>query len=259
MSLKQLMDLTGRVSLITGGSRGLGLQMGEALGEMGAKLAITARKRDELEAAVGHLAGLGIEAVPFVCDLGDPRAPAPMVDAVLERFGHIDVLINNAGATWGAKTVEHSLEAWNKVINLNLTGTFLVTQAVGRLSMIPRRKGRIVNIASIAGLRGHDPQMMSTIAYNTSKGGVVNMTRALACEWAPHGITVNAIAPGFFPSKMTKGTLEKAREQIEAHCPLGRVGGPEDLKGVAVLLASDASAFITGQIIAVDGGVTARA
>jgi NAD(P)-dependent dehydrogenase (short-subunit alcohol dehydrogenase family) len=259
MSVKKLLDLTGKVALVTGGSRGLGLQIAEALGEMGAKLAITARKRDELEAAVAHLAGLGIEAVPFVCDLGDPHAAAPMVEAVLERFGHIDVLVNNAGATWGAATVEHSLEAWNKVINLNLTGTFLVTQAVGKLTMIPRGKGRVVNIASIAGLRGQDPQTMSTIAYNTSKGGVVNMTRALACEWAPHGITVNAIAPGFFPSKMTRGTLEKARAQIEAHCPLGRVGGPEDLKGVAVLLASDASAFITGQIIAVDGGVSARA
>lgn len=259
MSIKQLFDLSGRVALITGGSRGLGLQMGEALGEMGAKLAITARKRDELDAAVAHLAAQGIAAVPFVCDLGDPKAAGPLVDAVLKSYGQIDILVNNAGTTWGSPTVDHPLEAWNKVINLNLTGAFLVTQAVGKLSMIPRRKGRIVNIASIAGLRGHDPGMMATLAYNTSKGGMVNMTRALAAEWARHGITVNAIAPGFFPSKMTKGTLEKAQAQIEAHTPLGRVGGPEDLKGVAVLLASDASAFMTGQIIAVDGGVTAKA
>jgi gluconate 5-dehydrogenase len=259
MSVKQLFDLGGRVALITGGSRGLGLQMGEALGEMGARLAITARKRDELDAAVAHLAAMNIEAVPFVCDLGDSKAAGPMVDAVLKRFGQIDILVNNAGATWGAPTVDHPLEAWNKVINLNLTGAFLVTQAVGKLSMIPRGKGRIVNIASIAGLRGHNPEMMATLAYNTSKGGMVNMTRALASEWARHGITVNAIAPGFFPSKMTMGTLEKARAQIEAHTPLGCVGGPEDLKGVALLLASDASAYITGQIIAVDGGVTARA
>jgi gluconate 5-dehydrogenase len=225
---------------------------------MGAKLAITARKRDELDAAIAHLAKQHIEAVPFTCDLGDAKAAAPMVDAVLERFGEIDILINNAGATWGAPTVDHPLEAWNKIINLNLTGAFLVTQAVGKLSMIPRKKGRIINIASIAGLRGHDPVMMSTLAYNTSKGGMVNFTRALASEWAQFNITVNAIAPGFFPSKMTKGTLEKAQAQIEANTPLGRVGGPEDLKGVALLLASDASAYITGQIIAVDGGVTAR-
>jgi gluconate 5-dehydrogenase len=259
MSVKQLFDLGGRVALITGGSRGLGLQMGEALGELGAKLAITARKRDELDAAVAHLAKQGITAVPFVCDLGDPKAAGPMVDAVLKHFGQVDILVNNAGATWGAPTVDHPLEAWNKVVNLNLTGAFLVTQAVGKLSMIPRGKGRVVNIASIAGLRGHDPGMMATLAYNASKGGMVNMTRALASEWAHHGITVNAIAPGFFPSKMTKGTLEKAQAAIEAHTPLGRVGGPEDLKGVAALLASDASAYITGQIIAVDGGVTARA
>jgi gluconate 5-dehydrogenase len=259
MSVKQLFDLGGRVALITGGSRGLGLQMGEALGELGAKLAITARKRDELDAAVAHLARQGITAVPFVCDLGDPKAAGPMVGAVLKQFGQIDILVNNAGATWGAPTVDHPLEAWNKVMNLNLTGAFLVTQAVGKLSMIPKGKGRVINIASIAGLRGHDPGMMATLAYNASKGGMVNMTRALASEWARHGITVNAIAPGFFPSKMTKGTLEKAQAAIEAHTPLGRVGGPEDLKGVAALLASDASAYITGQIIAVDGGVTARA
>src|SRR5580692_11241256 len=171
MSVKRLFDLSGRVALITGGSRGLGLQMGEALGELGAKLAITARKRDELDAAVAHLAAQGITAEPFVCDLGDPTAAGPMVDAVLKHFGQVDILVNNAGATWGAPTVDHPLEAWNKVMNLNLTGAFLVTQAVGKLSMIPRGKGRIVNIASIAGLRGHDPGMMATLAYNASKGG----------------------------------------------------------------------------------------
>jgi NAD(P)-dependent dehydrogenase (short-subunit alcohol dehydrogenase family) len=258
MSLKQLTDLTGRVALITGGSRGLGLQMAEALGEMGAKLALTARKADELEAAVAQLKAQGIEAAAFVCDLGEADAAAPMVQAVIERYGQVDILINNAGASWGAATVDHPLAAWNKLMNLNLTGAFLVTQAVGKLSMIPRRKGRIVNIASIAGLRGHNPDIMATLAYNTTKGGMVNMTRALACEWAQYGITVNAIAPGFFPSKMTKGILEKAQSEIESGTPLGRVGGPEDLKGVAVLLSSDASAYITGQIIAVDGGATAR-
>ncbi len=257
MSVRELFDLTGRVALITGGSRGLGLQIAEALGEMGAKLAITARKSAELEEAAEHLRKQKIEVIPMVCDLSAPEKITPMVEEVLKKYGQIDILVNNAGATWGAPTADHPLEAWNKVINLNLTGAFLVTQAVGKLSMIPRGKGRIINVASIAGLKGNDPKMgMFTLAYNTSKGGMVNMTRALATEWAEHQITVNAIAPGFFPSKMTRGTLEKSADLIRSNNPLGRIGGDEDLKGLAVLMASDASAFMTGQIVAVDGGRT---
>ncbi len=250
MGVHSLLDLTERVALITGGSRGLGLQIAEGLGEMGAKVVITARKSAELEEAAGHLRHQGIEVLPLVCDLSDPVAITPMVEQVLNVWGQIDILVNNAGTTWGAPAEEHPLEAWQKVINLNLTGTFLVTQAVGKLSMISRSKGRIINIASVAGLLGNDPQVMSTLAYNTSKGGMVNMTRALAAEWAQYQITVNAIAPGFFPTKMTRGTIERVE------CPLGRAGGEEDLKGAAVLLASDASAYMTGQIIAVDGGMT---
>jgi gluconate 5-dehydrogenase len=176
------------------------------------------------------------------------------VSKVLERYGKVDILVNNAGATWGAPAEEHPLEAWQKLVNLNLTGTFLVTQAVGKRSMIPNRYGRIVNVASIAGLRGNPVGMLKTLAYNTTKGGLVNFTRTLAAEWGEYGITVNAIAPGFFPSKMTKGALEKIRDKIIAHVPLHRLGNEEDLKGVAALLASDASRHITGQIIAVDGG-----
>ena len=250
MGVHSLLDLTGRVALITGGSRGLGLQIAEGLGEMGAKVVITARKPTELEEAAGHLRQQGTEVLPLVCDLSDPAAITPMVEQVLKVWGQIDILVNNAGTTWGSPAEEHPLEAWQKVINLNLTGTFLVTQAVGKLSMIPRSKGRIINIASVAGLLGNDPHVMSTLAYNTSKGGMVNMTRALAAEWSQYQITVNAIAPGFFPTKMTRGTIERVE------CPLGRAGGEEDLKGAAVLLASDASAYMTGQIIAVDGGLT---
>jgi gluconate 5-dehydrogenase len=256
MSVKTLFDLTGRIALVTGGSRGLGLQVASALGEMGAKVAIAARKADELEAARAELAGQGIAAFPIACDLSHPDAVGPLVEAVLARYGQIDVLVNNAGATWGAPAEEHPLEAWQKLVNLNLTAAFLVSQAVGRRSMIPRRYGRIVNMASIAGLRGNPPEKLRSIAYNTTKGGLVNFTRALAGEWGQYGITVNAIAPGFFPSKMTKGTLDRIADQVIASTPLRRLGGDEDLKGLAVLLASDASRHITGQIVAVDGGAS---
>ena len=256
MSVRKLLDLGGKIALVTGGSRGLGLQIAEGLGEMGAKLAITARKADELEEARAHLAAQSIEALPLVCDLSKPEAIEPMVSKALGHYGSIDILVNNAGATWGAPAEDHPLDAWQKLVNLNLTGTFLVTQAVGRRSMIPNRYGRIVNVASIAGLRGNPVGMLKTLAYNTTKGGVVNFTRALAAEWGEYNITVNAIAPGFFPSKMTKASLEKLGEKIVAHTPLHRLGDEEDLKGLVALLASDASRHITGQIIAVDGGVS---
>ena len=256
MGVKTLFDLAGRVALITGGSRGLGLQIAEALGEMGAKVLLAARKQDELDAAVRHLSAQGIEAAAIASDLSRAEAVEKLVDEALRIAGTIDILVNNAGATWGAPTVEHPLEAWAKVVQLNLTAPFLLCQSVGKRVMLPAKRGKIINIASIAGLKGNRPGTTATIAYNTTKGGLVNFTRALAAEWAPHGITVNAIAPGFFPSKMTKGTLERHGEEIAARNPVGRIGGPEDLKGLAVLLASPASDFITGQIVAVDGGVT---
>jgi NAD(P)-dependent dehydrogenase (short-subunit alcohol dehydrogenase family) len=259
MSVKQLQDLSGRTALVTGGSRGLGLQMAEALGELGAQVALTARKGDELDAAVAHLSALSITAVALPCDLADTAAITPMVERAEAALGPIDILVNNAGATWGAPSVDLPLEAWQKVLNLNLTAMFVVTQLVGRRSMLPRRRGKVINVASILGLGGGngDPRRPATLAYNTSKGGVVNFTRALAVEWGPHGINVNAIAPGFFPTKMTKGILAAVGDDASLHAPLRRLGGAEDLKGVVALLASDAGAFITGQIIAVDGGVTA--
>jgi gluconate 5-dehydrogenase len=257
MSVKKLFDLTGRVALITGGSRGLGLQIAEALGEMGAKVVLTARKQDELDGAIAQLAQQGIDAMAVACDLSKPEAVDPLVDQVLKQRGTIDILVNNAGATWGAPTVDHPYEAWEKVIRLNMTAPFLLSQAVGKRVMLPAKRGRIIIVASIAGLIGPSGGMNATIAYNASKGGAVNFTRALAAEWAPFNITVNAIAPGFFLTKMTRGTLAEHGEELNALNPMKRIGGPEDLKGVAVLLASDASAYITGQIIAVDGGITA--
>ena len=258
MSVRSLFELAGKVALVTGGSRGLGLQMAEALGEMGACVALTARKRDELEEAAARLRAQGVEALPLACDLSENKAIAPMVEQVIAGLGPIDILVNNAGATWGATTLEHPLEAWQKVINLNLTALFVTCQEVGRRSMVPRRRGKIINIASILGLiGGGESGRAPTLAYNTSKAGVINFTRSLAVEWAPYNINVNAIAPGFFPTKMTKGVMEMMGDAVAERAPMKRVGGPEDLKGVAVLFASDASAFITGQVLAVDGGVTA--
>lgn len=256
MNVKNLLNLEGRVALVTGGSRGLGLQIAEALGEMGARIAITARKKDELDQAASHLAGRKVDAAPFVCDIGRREAIAPLVEAVLGKFGKVDILVNNAGATWGAPAEEHPLEAWDKLVAVNLTGAFLLSQLIAKKSMIPARWGRIVNVASVAGLLGQDPTFAPTLAYTATKHGVVGLTRQLAAEWGAHGIAVNAICPGFFPSKMTRATLESVGEKVRGLTPNRRLGNDEDLKGLAVLLASEASRHINGQAIAVDGGAS---
>ncbi|HUW36229.1 MAG TPA: SDR family oxidoreductase [Rhodocyclaceae bacterium] len=253
MSVKKLFDITGKVAMITGGSRGLGLQMAEALGEMGCKLAITARKQNELDEAESHLRGLGIEVLTIAGDMSKFDTIPGMVSAVLAKYGTIDILVNNAGATWGAPAEEHPLEAWNKVMNLNINAMFVLCQEVGRRAMIPHKSGKIINISSVAGLSG-GPHDMHTIAYNTSKGAAVNFTRALASEWGKYNINVNAICPGFFPSKMSAGLLEKIERSVVDMTPLHRLGGEEDLKGTVVFLASEASRHVTGQYVAVDGG-----
>jgi NAD(P)-dependent dehydrogenase (short-subunit alcohol dehydrogenase family) len=257
MSVKKLFDLTGRKAIVTGGSRGLGLQIASALGELGAEVLLTARKADELAEAVAHLRALGFAADAIASDQSKPDEIARFVDGALAKLGHVDILVNNAGATWGAPAEDHPLDGWMKLVNLNLTGVFLLTQAIGKRSMIPRQYGRILNIASIAGLRGNPPGTNKTLAYNTTKGGLVNFTRALAGEWGPYGITVNALAPGFFPSKMTRATLAQVEERVKAITPLQRIGDDEDLQGAAALFCSDAAKHVTGQILAVDGGVTA--
>jgi len=249
--------LDGQVALVTGGSRGLGLQIATGLGEAGAAIAITARREEGLADAVQQLQAQGIKAMSTRCDISNNNQVEAAVRQILDHFGHVDILVNNAGATWGAPFAELPFEAWDKVIRTNVDGTYFVSRAVG-LHMIERGQGgRIINIASVAGLRGSDPAVMPTLPYNTSKGAVVNFTRALAATLAEHNITVNCICPGFFPTRMTAATLKRSGEQIIAGTPLRRVGGDQDLKGIAVLFASEASAFITGQVIAVDGGATA--
>lgn len=255
-TIQQLFDLKGKTALVTGGSRGLGLQMAQALGEAGARVMLTSRKASDLEEAVASLQNAGIDARWVAADCADEADIKRLVDETLQRMGDVDILVNNAGAAWGAPAEDHPVEAWDKVMNLNVRGYFLLSQQVGKRSMIARKQGRIINLASIAGLGGNPPDMQ-TIAYNTSKGAVVNFTRALACEWARHGITVNAICPGFFPSKMTRGTIEAiGEEKMAARAPSGRLGDDEDLKGITLLYASDAGKHITGQWLAVDGGLS---
>lgn len=255
MGVRQLFELKGRVALITGGSRGLGLQMAEALGEMGAKLAITARKEPELAEAKAHLEGLGHEVETVVGDLSNFETIPAMVEQVVARFGTIDILVNNAGATWGAKAEDYPDAAWHKVMDLNVNAPFFLTREVGRRCMIPAGRGSVIVTASVAGLKGTPPGM-NTIAYNTSKAAAIHFARTLASEWGPYGIRVNAICPGFFPTKMAGGLIEKLGPAVIERTPLRRIGGDEDLKGAVVFLASDASRHITGDALVVDGGAS---
>ena len=253
-TLASLFDLTGRVAIVTGGSRGLGVQIAAALGEYGATIALVSRKRADLDEAVAGLGQAGIRAVAFEADLASPETAGALTRRVIDALGRIDILVNNAGATWGAPAEDTPLAAWNKVMGLNVTGLFLLTQAVAKLAFLPQGKGTIVNVASTEGLLGHHPGRLGTIAYNTAKGGVINMTRALAAEWGPRNIRVNALAPGFFPSKMTAATVAEHGAEMIGQTPLGKLGGDTDLMGPVLLLASDAGGHITGQVIVVDGG-----
>ena len=252
MNVKNLFDLSGRVAIITGGSVGLGRQMAEGLAEMGAKLVLCARKKERCMQTAEELKSLGVQILPLGCDVKNPASIQEVADATIKRFGRIDILVNNAGTSWGAPVEAMKIEQWNKVIETNLTGTFLFSQVVGQV-MIAQRRGKIINIASVAGLRGSPPSF-SAIGYSASKGGVIIFTKDLACKWGLHNIQVNAIAPGWFPTDMSGKVIERNREMLLAGIPLGRFGGPDDLKGAAVFLASDASNFVTGNILVVDGG-----
>jgi gluconate 5-dehydrogenase len=255
-TIQQLFDLKGKNALVTGGSRGLGLQMAHALGEAGARIMLSSRKAADLEEACAELQAVGIDARWTAADCANEADIRRLAGETLERMGAVDILVNNAGATWGAPAQDHPVSAWDKVMNLNIRGYFILCQEIGRQCMIERRSGHIINVASIAGLGGNPPEMQM-IAYNTSKGAVINFTRALAAEWGRYNINVNAVCPGFFPSKMTAGTLADGGDTILAsHAPLQRLGDDEDLKGITLLYASDAGKHITGQWLAIDGGVS---
>ncbi len=254
--VQSLFDLSGKCALITGGSRGLGEEMAEALSEAGAKLYLLARREKWLDPTLEKFRGRGVEAHGSTCDVSDPEQVARAVADAETALGAIDILVNNAGVTWGAKAEEMPLEKWRQVVDINLTGTWLFSQQVGRRMIARGQGGVILNTASIAGLKGGIGDDLSLAGYCASKAGVLGLTRELAGRWGGRGIRVNAIAPGFFPSRMADAMIEKVRAKVEARTPLGRIGAPGELKGVTLFLASDASSYITGQTIVVDGGQT---
>ncbi len=252
-----LFRLDGKTAVVTGGGRGLGQYMAEALSDAGANVVLCSRKKEALEEVKVGIEARGGKALALACDVTDPEDVNQVVEEIEESFGPIDVLVNNSGATWGAPTVEMPLDKFDLVVGVNVRGTFLMSQAVGRRMIERGEGGRIVNIASIAGLLGGHPDYMQTIGYNASKGAVISMTRDLATTWARYGINVNAIAPGWFPTKMSGGLIEQHEEKMLEGIPLHRFGNPEDIKGLVLLLASPAGAYITGQTLIVDGGATA--
>ena len=255
-NVKSLLDLTGRVSVVTGGATGLGLQMATGLAEAGSNVVVCSRKLENCEQAAAGIEKLGVKALAAACDVTKPDQVEALKDATLKKFGRVDVLINNAGRAWVAPAEEMPLDRWQQVMDLNVTAPFICSQVFGR-EMIKARKGSIINIASIAGLRGRDPKAYDSVVYSTSKGALVNFTRDLAVKWARHNIRVNAICPGFFVTPLNQKLYERNKANIDARIPLGHVGGADDLKGIAVLLASDASTFMTGTVIPVDGGTVA--
>ncbi|MEE4113775.1 MAG: glucose 1-dehydrogenase [Desulfobacteraceae bacterium] len=256
MSARDLFDLKGKVSLVSGGGDGIGRAMAIALADAGSDVVIFSRRAEKCEAVAHEIESQGGRALALACDILRGEEIERVVSETLRVFGKIDVLVNNSGRTWGDAPEDITLENWKKVIDLNLNATFLCTQLVGR-EMIKRQQGKIINISSYSGSRGTDPAYLDAIPYNTTKGAVNIFTQDLAVKWAKYNITVNAIAPGWFPTRMTQWTFDNRGEAILARIPLKRYGTMEELMGVIVFMASPASNYITGQIIAVDGGLTA--
>ncbi|WP_408010403.1 SDR family oxidoreductase [Pseudalkalibacillus sp. A8] len=256
MHIKELFDLSGKTAIVTGGGRGLGQQIAEGFAESGANVVVCSRKEEACKEVSESLKQMGVGSLAFKCDVTNPEEIQHVVDRTVEEFGRIDILVNNSGASWGAPAEEMPLEAWQKVMNVNVNGTFLMSQAVGKV-MLAQESGKIINIASVAGLKGSNPKYMDAIGYNASKGAVITFTKDLAVKWGPRGIHVNAIAPGFFPTKMSRALIEQGKEGLLSGTPLRKFGGENDLKGAAVFLASRASDFVTGEILVVDGGTQA--
>jgi NAD(P)-dependent dehydrogenase (short-subunit alcohol dehydrogenase family) len=253
---QELFDLSGKTAIVTGGGSGIGRQMAFALAELGANVVVCARRLERCEKTAAELAELGVRSLALRCDVREPDDVQALVDRTVEEFDRIDVLVNDAGTSWGAPAEQTPIEGWQKVIDVNLTGLFFVSQAVAT-RMIAQGGGAMINIASVAGLHGSPPGMMDAVAYSASKGGVIALTRDLAWKWARYNIRVNAIAPGWFPSDMSKVLLDRFGDALITGIPLRRFGGPDDLKGAVALLASQAGAYVTGHTLVVDGGQSA--
>ncbi|HET7233386.1 MAG TPA: glucose 1-dehydrogenase [Longimicrobium sp.] len=257
-TLRELFDLSGRVALVTGGGRGLGEQIAVGLAQAGAAVAVASRKLEACEEVARSLRDrFGTRALALQMDVADEAGVRAAVDAVENELGPVDLLVNNSGTSWGAPAAEMPLEAWRKVMEVNATGAFLCSREVGRRLIERGAPGAILNVASIAGLKGSPPEVLDAVGYAASKGALVAFTRDLAVKWARHGIRVNAIAPGFFRTKMTEAVLDRAEKQVARTVPLGRVGGETELIGAAVFLLSPAASYVTGHVLAVDGGMTA--
>ena len=256
--IKELLDLTGQVAIVTGGAAGIGSQMAYALGEAGADLVLAARKLDRCtEVAKTMEEELGVKVMPARCDVSNFEEIEALYEQVMKEFKRVDILVNNAGVTWGAPSLEFPMEGWQKVINTNVSGTWLMCQRAGQI-MSKQMYGRIINLASIAAFVGAAAEVMDAVAYQTSKAAVAGLTKDLAVKWATYNITVNAIAPGWFPSKMSHGTLESGRERIKSFIPMQRFGGEDELKVATLFLASPGASYTTGVILSVDGGWLAQ-
>ncbi|GAK07109.1 glucose 1-dehydrogenase [Geomicrobium sp. JCM 19038] len=256
MSVLSLFDLTGKTAIITGGGRGLGEAMAEALSEVGANVVVCSRKVEACVAVKEKIESKGGTAMALALDVTNEEQVESVVEEVHQRFGSIDILINNSGTSWGGYAPEDMpIDKFKKVVDVNLNGTFIMTQAVGKRMIADGTKGRIINIASIAGFRGSNPDVMQAIGYNSSKGGMITMTKDFAVNWGRYGITVNGIAPGFIPTKMSQDVIAPIKDQMIAKVPLKRLGEMQDMQGAALYLASDAAAFMTGQTLVLDGGV----
>jgi len=255
MNVRELFDLKDNVAIVTGGSRGLGKEIAFGLGEAGAKVAITARREEGLLATAKELNDAGIECLPITTDISQPEGVKLMVSKTLEKWGKIDTLVNNAGVVWAAPPEEMTLDRWDYVMNINARGTFICCQEVGR-EMIKQKSGNIINISSSVGVCAVDPKSGQFLGYQASKAGINIMTKQLAAEWGCHNIRVNAVAPSFLSTRLTNALIERTGGNMLRWVPLGRIGRADEIKGVIVFLASEASSYITGQVICIDGGTT---